>query len=128
MPEKITDDLRKRYNANLSKASPKEAIEKADVLYIASNILTSTFAGPKGYSTYTRYVVPEYEKIKDNYYVNLQKLQRGNDNLLVIHSLPRRGELSTDVDDTKYCGYWDMYRFAIPVRMAVLSLVLGAIA
>lgn len=127
MPERIIDDLKRGYSAQIVEATPKQAIEQADILYIASNIMTSRFADSKGYSTFVDYIVPEYEKIKSEYYVNLEKLKNAKDSLLVIHPLPRRGELSTDVDNTKYCGYWDMYRFAIPIRMACLALVLGAV-
>jgi aspartate carbamoyltransferase catalytic subunit len=127
MPEQIVSDLKSRYDAKIDVKDPREAIRQADILYIASNIMTSRFADSKGYSTYVNYVLPEYEKIKSEYYINLEKLKEAKEDLLVIHPLPRRGELSTDVDDTKYCGYWEMYRFAIPLRMACLALVLGAV-
>ena len=46
-----------------------------------------------------------------------------NDHTVVLHPLPRRTELATDVDDTRYNGYWAQAANAVPVRMALLSLM-----
>ncbi|MFJ9662268.1 aspartate carbamoyltransferase [Streptomyces griseoflavus] len=46
--------------------------------------------------------------------------------LRVLHSLPRQDELCTDLDDTSFNGYWAEARNGVPVRMALLDLMLGA--
>jgi aspartate carbamoyltransferase catalytic subunit len=49
-----------------------------------------------------------------------------NEHAVVLHPLPRRAELATDVDDTRFNGYWLQAANAVPVRMALLSLMLDA--
>jgi aspartate carbamoyltransferase catalytic subunit len=47
-----------------------------------------------------------------------------SEHAVVLHPLPRRAELATDVDDTRFNGYWLQAANAVPVRMALLSLML----
>lgn len=49
-----------------------------------------------------------------------------NDWLTVLHPLPRKSEVSTDLDDTRFNGYWTQAANGIPVRMALLNLMFGA--
>jgi aspartate carbamoyltransferase catalytic subunit len=51
--------------------------------------------------------------------------ERGNDHLTVLHPLPRRSELASDVDDTRFNGYWAQAAHGITVRMALLKLMFG---
>ena len=44
--------------------------------------------------------------------------------LLVLHPLPRKGELDPSVDDTPHNGYWQQARNGVLVRMAMLKLML----
>jgi aspartate carbamoyltransferase catalytic subunit len=46
---------------------------------------------------------------------------------IVLHSLPRMDELTTDVDSTRHARYWAEAANGVVLRMALLSLVLGAI-
>jgi aspartate carbamoyltransferase catalytic subunit len=45
---------------------------------------------------------------------------------IVLHSLPRMDELSEDVDSTRHQRYWVEAFNGVVIRMALLSLVLGA--
>ncbi len=45
---------------------------------------------------------------------------------IVLHSLPRMDELTPDVDETRYRRYWVEAFNGVVMRMALLSLVLGA--
>jgi aspartate carbamoyltransferase catalytic subunit len=49
-----------------------------------------------------------------------------NEHAVVLHPLPRRHELATDVDDTRFNGYWLQAANAVPLRMALLSLMFDA--
>jgi aspartate carbamoyltransferase catalytic subunit len=46
---------------------------------------------------------------------------------IVLHSLPRMDELTTDVDSTRHARYWAEAANGVALRMSLLSLVLGAI-
>jgi aspartate carbamoyltransferase catalytic subunit len=45
---------------------------------------------------------------------------------IILHSLPRMDELPTDVDGTRHQRYWVEAFNGVVMRMALLSLVLGA--
>ena len=45
---------------------------------------------------------------------------------IILHSLPRMDELPTDVDHTRHARYWEEAFNGVVMRMALLSLVLGA--
>jgi aspartate carbamoyltransferase catalytic subunit len=50
----------------------------------------------------------------------------GKSDSIVLHSLPRMDELPSDVDDTRHARYWQEAYYGVVMRMALLSLVLGA--
>jgi aspartate carbamoyltransferase catalytic subunit len=45
---------------------------------------------------------------------------------IILHSLPRMDELPADVDSTRHARYWQEAFNGVVLRMALLSLVLGA--
>ncbi|OLS18438.1 MAG: Aspartate carbamoyltransferase, partial [Candidatus Heimdallarchaeota archaeon LC_3] len=52
--------------------------------------------------------------------------EKARQDAIVLHSLPRMDELLTDVDNTKFSRYWEEAFNGVVMRMALLSLVLGA--
>jgi aspartate carbamoyltransferase catalytic subunit len=52
--------------------------------------------------------------------------ERAKSSAIVLHSLPRMDELPADVDDTRHARYWNEAFNGVVMRMALLSLVLGA--
>ena len=52
---------------------------------------------------------------------------RGKNNAIILHSLPRMDELPPDVDDTRHARYWEEAFNGVVLRMALLALVLGAV-
>jgi len=51
--------------------------------------------------------------------------QHAGAGLVVLNELPRRGELSPDVDQTPFNRYWNQAANGLPVRMALLKLIFG---
>ena len=45
---------------------------------------------------------------------------------IILHSLPRMDELPPDVDETRHQRYWVEAFNGVVLRMALLTLVLGA--
>ena len=45
---------------------------------------------------------------------------------IILHSLPRMDELPADVDETRHARYWTEAFNGVVLRMALLTLVLGA--
>jgi aspartate carbamoyltransferase catalytic subunit len=69
----------------------------------------------------------DYEKVKEGYYISKETLAGCKSSLRIMHPLPRVGELSDELDQTDFALYFEQAANGIPVRMALLCLVMGAI-
>lgn len=69
--------------------------------------------------------IEEYERLKDTYILNKEKLSDAKDDMLILHPLPRVNEISTDVDDDKRAVYFKQAKFGMYVRMALIMKLLG---
>ena len=68
----------------------------------------------------------EYSKVKGVYKIDLNTIKAGKKNLIILHPLPRLNEIASEVDNTPQAKYFKQVWNGIVVRMALLSLVLGA--
>lgn len=111
--EEVLDHL-DRNNVNYDEnVNLKEVICELDILYV-TRIQRERFPDPS-----------EYEKVKGSYRLESKMLKDVKDNLIILHPLPRVDEISFDVDNTKYACYFKQAYYGVPVRMALLSLILG---
>ena len=71
--------------------------------------------------------IVEYERVKGAYRVDRALLEESGvkDALRVMHPLPRVDELAPDVDETPFAVYFEQARNGVPVRQALLAMVLG---
>ena len=69
--------------------------------------------------------IEEYERLKDTYILNKEKLTDAKEDMLILHPLPRVNEISTDVDDDKRAVYFEQAKFGMYVRMALIMKLLG---
>ncbi|PKK86374.1 MAG: aspartate carbamoyltransferase [Thermoplasmata archaeon HGW-Thermoplasmata-1] len=91
-----------------------EALADADVLYV-TRIQKERFPD-----------AAEYERVAGLYIVNKELLSGCKKDLIVMHPLPRVNEIHPDVDSTPHAAYFRQAFNGVPVRMALISLVLGA--
>ncbi len=89
----------------------KRAIEEADVLYV-TRIQKERFPDEE-----------EYRKVAGSYKITAEMLQKSD--AIVMHPLPRVDEISYDVDDLSNAVYFKQAFYGVPVRMAILSEVIG---
>jgi len=69
----------------------------------------------------------EYAKVKGAYRVDLKTLEKAKSDLIILHPLPRVDEIAPEVDQTPQARYFQQVWNGVVVRMALLSLVLGAV-
>jgi len=67
----------------------------------------------------------EYRQIAGEYRIDAGTLEAARDDLSVLHPLPRVDEIAADVDETAHATYFEQAHNGVPVRMALLDLVLG---
>ena len=87
--------------------------KELDVLYV-TRIQKERFPDPL-----------EYEKFKGIYRIDESFLQNVKKELKIMHPLPRVDEIDKSVDNTPYAAYFEQAANGIPVRKALLALVLG---
>ncbi len=69
----------------------------------------------------------EYEKVRGIYKLSHAMLGRLREDLRILHPLPRVDELDTSLDDTPNAVYFQQAHHGVPVRQALLALLLGVV-
>lgn len=69
--------------------------------------------------------IEEYEKVKGAYVLDSKVCSSLKQEAIVLHPLPRVDEISPEVDRLPQARYFDQAESGIPVRMALLLLILG---
>jgi len=90
----------------------EEVVGELDVLY-ASRIQRERFPDPS-----------EYEMVRGSYVITGESLKGAKKNLTILHPLPRVNEISFEVDSTSHAKYFEQAALGVPVRMALLKLIL----
>lgn len=67
----------------------------------------------------------DYEKVKGAYVVDGRVMDSMDGKSIVMHPLPRVGEIDWRVDDDPRCVYFKQAFYGVATRMALLSMVLG---
>ena len=114
MRREVLQTIKERI-AVTEKTSLEKIVPIVDVLYV-TRIQKERFPDPV-----------EYAKVKGSYRIDLETLREAKKDLTILHPLPRLDEIATEVDSTQYARYFQQVRNGIVVRMALLSLILGAV-
>jgi aspartate carbamoyltransferase catalytic subunit len=113
MPKEVINECKEFGVEPISTSNLEKAIKEADVLY-ATRIQKERFPDAE-----------EYNRVVGSYKVDNTLLQQAKQDLIVMHPLPRVVEIDPAVDNTKHALYFKQAFNGLPVRMALLSLILG---
>ncbi|MBC7112593.1 MAG: aspartate carbamoyltransferase [Candidatus Methanomethyliales bacterium] len=115
IPEHVEAFL-KRKNIDYFKHSKiEDIISIADVIYM-TRIQKERFPDEN-----------EYNKVKGIFKINRALLSRAKPTTRLMHPLPRVDEISVDCDEDPRAYYFEQAGNGVPVRAALLSLIMGAI-
>lgn len=92
--------------------SLEDAMGELDVLYM-TRIQRERFDDPW-----------EYERLKDSYVLDTEKMKLAKDNMCVLHPLPRVNEISVKVDDDPRAAYFRQALNGKYMRMALILKLL----
>ena len=90
-----------------------DVIGSADVLYV-TRVQRERFADQA-----------QYEEVKDYYVITPELLADAKERMVVMHPLPRVGEISYAIDDDPRAAYFRQMENGMYIRMALLACVLG---
>lgn len=88
-------------------------LDRADVFYV-TRVQKERFADPA-----------EYERLKNFYVINGASLARMKTRSIIMHPLPRVGEIAPEVDADPRAAYFRQAKNGLYVRMALLKKVLA---
>ncbi len=115
MPDHYLKDL-KEVGIKCYQTDDVFAVSKnLDILYV-TRIQQERFPDPM-----------EYEKYKNAYRLDQSLLSHIKEDLKIMHPLPRVGEISPELDETKHAIYFEQAGNGVTVRKALLALVLGKV-
>ena len=67
----------------------------------------------------------DYVRLKDFYILDKDKLALAQEDMLILHPLPRVNEISVEVDDDPRAVYFKQAQYGVYVRMALIYTLLG---
>lgn len=113
MQKEIVDDIKKQYGVSVRSTDSLEKALSADVVYIP-RVQKERFSSLK-----------EYNRFADYYKVNKDFLSKADADIIIMSPLPRVNEISREIDNTKNAVYFKQAAYGVPVRMAILKMILG---
>jgi aspartate carbamoyltransferase catalytic subunit len=112
LPQGVRYDLEEAVADVSEHTDLHEVLSELDVLYV-TRIQEERFADES-----------EYRAVAGQYQIDGETLDDARDDLVVMHPLPRVDEISHAVDATDHAHYFQQAHNGVPVRMALLDLML----
>lgn len=113
MPLKIMNEVRDAKLDARETHDVADVIADADVLYV-TRVQKERFSD-----------LAQYEEVKGHYVITPELLEQAKSKMIVLHPLPRVGEISTEVDSDPRAAYFRQVQNGMYIRMALLAGVLG---
>jgi aspartate carbamoyltransferase len=113
MPKEVMDEVSAKGIKQAEFDSLEKILPETDVLYV-TRVQKERFEDPA-----------DYEKVKGAYVIDPAIMKAAKQDMIVMHPLPRVGEISTDFDDDPRAAYFRQMEYGLYVRMALLAMVLG---
>jgi aspartate carbamoyltransferase len=113
MPPELIDELKAKGIEQAEYTALDKALPETDVLYV-TRVQKERFTDEA-----------VYESVKGAYVIDPKVMKVARDRMIVMHPLPRVGEISPEFDDDPRAAYFRQMEYGLYVRMALLAMVLG---
>ena len=113
MPVEIIAELNEKHISQAEILTLEEVLPATDVLYV-TRVQKERFTDPEAYET-----------VKNAFVLGTESMKLAKARMIVMHPLPRVGEISMEVDDDPRAAYFRQMEYGLYVRMALLAMVLG---
>lgn len=113
LPEYVKEDIiEPNHMEYVETTSLEEAMPMLDILYM-TRVQRERFDDPE-----------EYERLKNNYILTVDKLDTAKKDMCILHPLPRVNEISVKVDDDPRACYFKQVLNGKYMRMALILMLL----
>jgi aspartate carbamoyltransferase catalytic subunit len=113
MPSEIVAEIKEKKIQQNEHADLDAVLADTDVLYV-TRVQKERFEN-----------LDEYEQVKSLYVINADTMKKAKSKMIVMHPLPRVGEINEDVDADPRAAYFRQMEYGLYTRMALLAMVLG---
>ncbi len=113
MPQEVKDEVSARGVAQYETSDLSEVLEQTDVLYV-TRVQKERFEDPAA-----------YESVRGAYVITPDTMRAAKAKMILMHPLPRVGEISMDLDSDPRAAYFRQMEYGMYVRMALLAATLG---
>ena len=113
MPAEVLAEVTEKGIPQREVTSLEEVLPETDVLYV-TRVQKERFENPD-----------DYEAVRGSYVIEPDLMKRAKDDMIVMHPLPRVGEIDMSFDADPRAAYFRQMEYGLYVRMALLALVLG---
>jgi len=112
MPQSLIKKWRKRGVKISQTEKLNQVLAKTDVLYV-TRVQKEWFKNKK-----------EYQKVAGSYLIDKKTIKKAKRKMIVMHPLPRVGEIAPETDQDQRAAYFRQMRNGLYIRMALLKLIL----
>ncbi|HEX9028547.1 MAG TPA: aspartate carbamoyltransferase [Anaerolineales bacterium] len=113
MPQEIIAELKEQGIQQAEYNSLEKVLPGTDVLYV-TRVQKERFEDQS-----------VYESVRGAFVITPEIMAQAKERMIVMHPLPRVGEISMEVDDDPRAAYFRQMEYGLYVRMALLAMVLG---
>lgn len=113
MPEEIIEEIRAHGISQAEYQTLEAILPKTDVLYV-TRVQKERFED-----------INLYENVRGAFVITPDTLKDAKEKMIIMHPLPRVGEISIEVDADPRAAYFRQMEYGLYVRMALLAMVLG---
>ncbi len=113
MPAELITELKGKKIEQTEYATLETCLPETDVLYV-TRIQKERFTDEAA-----------FESVKGAYVIDPAVMKKAKERMIVMHPLPRVGEISPEFDEDPRAAYFRQMEYGLYVRMALLAMVLG---
>jgi len=113
MPAELIDEIKASHLEQTEYATLDQALPETDVLYV-TRVQKERFADEAAYNS-----------VKGAYVIDPAIMRAAKERMIVMHPLPRVGEIAPEFDDDPRAAYFRQMEYGLYIRMALLAMVLG---
>jgi aspartate carbamoyltransferase len=113
MPKEVMEEVGAKKIPQAEFDALEAVLPDTDVLYV-TRVQKERFEDPA-----------DYEKVKGAYVIDPEIMKAAKQDMIVMHPLPRVGEISVEFDEDPRAAYFRQMEYGLYVRMALLAIVLG---